>query len=181
VAEPLTPEGVAAEFLSTIDDAPEREARRVARWREVRDRPELLAILTEIATGPTWPELVRRNAILAIGGTGQPEAFAFLQRLLAELPAGHPHRVNAVLRLGSGPGPWSAPVLATLESTLQGGPGSNVSEQIAAVHALSSTRTPAAAAILRAQLRRGAPEPVRNAILRKLPDMERAPGRDDGA
>ena len=95
VPEVITAEWYLEHFASCIDYCDDQD-KRDRLWRSIRDRPDLVPALIEVAEmfGPN--ELDHANALYRLGATNQLPAYQYLKSKLAEIP------VTGLPELGEG-------------------------------------------------------------------------------
>lgn len=168
----ITPEFYLANYPNCIEGCVNP---RTELWLRIRDRPDLLRALIEIAESPATDEWTRSNAVLAIGSTGQEEGYWYLVRLLRVLPPGSDLRTSAILGLGAGPRALPDFVYTVLETLL------NADEEDArrAASTLSGIGTARARAILERRLEVPADDPYLHGIIRgQLQHWRATPARE---
>jgi HEAT repeat protein len=84
------------------DDATKVAATQ-AKWAAVRDRPETVSLLIEINEDTEELPLVRKNALLSMGATGQPRAYEYLAQRWSRTTPNDSERYFLIVALGSGP------------------------------------------------------------------------------
>jgi HEAT repeat protein len=114
----ITPEWVVSTFLRKPIEDPAEARRSVQLWIAVRNRPEVVTMLRQIAEDPIRPRIIRSNALLAMGNSSQPVAIEYLEALLASLAPENEQRITVLFALSSGQHPPSATTIARIEERL---------------------------------------------------------------
>jgi HEAT repeat protein len=157
--EVVTREWLKSEFLNFIEGPPPSAGEK---WVSVRGRPETLSLLIKLYEDRKENTLVRHNALLRIGNTGQIQAYEYLARLWDRMPGRADDRDLVAYSLGSWPPDREPPALATQKlREILNNPDPSV--RIIAVHGLSNN-TPAARLILQERLGSETHTYVRNAL-----------------
>jgi hypothetical protein len=170
----ITPEFVLVNYPNCIDGCSDP---RTELWVRIRDRPDLLRALIQIAESPATDEWTRSNAVLRIGSTGQEEGYRYLVRLLRVLPRGSSLRTSAIVSLGAGNRPLPDLVYTTLETLLH---APFEEDARLAVSTLAGIGTARAREILERRLEVPADDPYLHGIIRGQlqhwrPDLAREP------
>lgn len=164
--ERITPEWYVETFPNCIDQC--GDSRRLALWREIRHRPDLVEALIRIVESPATDSWTRSNAILALGATSQESAYRYLRDRLEELPPDDANASPWILGLGSGPGPAPEFVYEALIAQFA------ISHRVdSTIEALAGMRTGRAREILEAAAHGSDDEWVRREIERRLRDWQR--------
>jgi HEAT repeat protein len=121
VPDVVTRQWIKETFLSRIDT--EASATEQAKWLAVRDRPETVSVLIEIYEDKRELSIVRHNALLDLGATGQLRGYEYLVRRWNRMAPNDDERFDVVYALGCGPPEREhAPLaLQKLREILQGG------------------------------------------------------------
>jgi hypothetical protein len=166
----ITPNWVASTFLSAVDDrdiAPEIWS---TVWPVVRSRPEMVDALLLVYRTHSFPALMRRNALMMMGATGQARGYSLLVQLFDRSRVGDEERLNMIIGFGNGPQEPPDYVYARLATVLG---GSHISERRGAAFSLGSIRTARAQQILRSRQTIERSPSVLQMINRRLAAMKR--------
>jgi hypothetical protein len=121
------------------------DAKRDSLWAAIRDRPDAVVALMEIARDPSIDGFTKSNAILRAGSTGQAPAYRSMLMLWAELPPKDGLLPDISMSLGRNGTELPRDVYAGIERFLRGG---DVDHSRMAVFILADRKTPLANAIL---------------------------------
>lgn len=137
----VTPNWALRHLIGGIDSGP-----RIGNaWSCIRSWPEVTNALITVYKQAASPSLVRDDALLMLGGTGQDTAFIFLLATLDGTPPPDHIRQDIILALGNSADPPDF-VYERLELLLSSGSRDDFGM---ALRALSDIRSPAAYASLR--------------------------------
>jgi HEAT repeat protein len=104
VPDVLTRQWLEEAFLSKPEPSSgaAAEAAERAKWIAVRDRPETVTLLIQIADDAKKNPLVRGNAVLSIGATGQLGGYEYLISRWNRMTGNDRDRTIVIFALGSG-------------------------------------------------------------------------------
>ena len=149
--ETVTPEWLVENYLHGFMPSVDEARRQSEMWVQVRSRPDAFQALRQVAEDSTQPRIVRTNAILRMGNTSQPQAYAYLESLYARLQSGDRLRARILESLGTGFAPAPESVITLLGNALR---SADSEERASAVSGLGYLDTEQSRGILRAYLAR---------------------------